>query len=238
VEGDAGGEASATDAGFCAARSSTTTFCADFDDGNLQRGWDIGAPLTTGGGELSLSQTDGSSPPDALSAFVPPIGETSDKGRASLCRKFGPNPYLSLAFAVNVLEADRGPFATSVASLRFGNTPETTLYVEIWSEGGEWFLHQMMPQGPGVPPSKLTQTPKLSVWTRIELSARVTESDGGVLVRAEASAEGHLVASSTVPWPTTNLDTEACIGVVYVSSSSSPFHILYDDVTVSVTPPA
>jgi hypothetical protein len=46
--------------------------------------------------------------------------------------------------------------------------------------------------------------------------------------------DGATVATNNITWPAAIVSDEACLGLVYVNESTTPFQLLYDDVTIDL----
>jgi hypothetical protein len=244
---DAGRPGPEPDAG---ADSSVSTcksaLCSDFSASPVWTGWTLDDYSRTGGGTLSRYDGDSTSPPSSLAVELPPYdpdtwdGGGPGGGRARLCKSFHAASRLKLAFAMRVLALD-ATTTIAPASLRFGYQKASgdTLYVDLETEPSTgWLLVQSASKQGRDTPVALSPTLSLDQWVHVELEASVGPSDAGrSSVYSVVRIDGALAAERTKEWAAPDGDdSEVCIGITYVARSEKPIRILYDDVTVDMTP--
>jgi hypothetical protein len=197
---------SAPEASFCQTLVPAADFCADFDEGDVKKGWDnaslVPDPFEVGGGTIGLDDDDCDGT-HAMAGNIPAISGPTIKGEeATLVKTFDVTPGFSMIFQLRMRIDTGGPspgtrgFGVMNASLGpSGEIGRIDVYRDANGNGLTYFE--------GVTPGARQAFPVLPSGTWIELTLLIKTIDptidGGAGGTATLVVDGTKVASVVLP---------------------------------------
>jgi hypothetical protein len=214
-------------AGACA-----SAFCADFDDGDLARGW-TALKNSADAGTFTLDELFAASPPRSAKIA---IGATSpDCADVRLERTFSASVRVAeLQFAVRLGDADGGSFSgTTVAELSVSLGESSEAFVLELDPDGALLQERHAPAEGGA--SEFFPLPRIptSTWAHVDLVIDLTSRVFSLRVDGKK-----MIDATALPTPLSGPGDGAfvALGASCLIQNVGPNEMRFDDVIVGLTP--